>query len=49
MVSFLNALMSYLVVLGVITVVAGTATAIGINRAKKKDAERAAVEKGGNA
>lgn len=48
MVSFLNAFMSYLVVLIVIVAVAGVATAIGITMAKKKAAE-AAPDKGGKA
>lgn len=43
LVSFLNSFMSYLVVMLVIVVVAGTATAIGITMAKKKSAKDAAV------
>ena len=36
LVSFLNSFMSYLMVMLVIVVVAGVATAIGINMAKRK-------------
>ncbi len=43
LVNFLNSFMSYLVVMAVIVVVAGAATAIGITMAKKKNAG-----KGGN-
>lgn len=43
LVSFLNSFMSYLMVMLVIVVVAGVATAIGITMAKKKNAKEAAV------
>lgn len=50
LVSFLNSFMSYLMVMLVIVVVAGAATAIGIHMAKKKAARNAAVAaiKGGD-
>ena len=43
LVSFLNSFMSYLMVMLVIVVVAGVATAIGINMAKKKASRNEAV------
>ncbi len=43
LVSFLNSFMSYLMVMLVIVVVAGGATAIGINMAKKKASKNEAV------
>ena len=44
LVSFLNSFMSYFMVMLVIVVVAGVATAIGITMAKKKGAEAAGSE-----
>lgn len=41
LVSFLNSFMSYFVVLAVVVIVAGVATAIGISMAKKKNADAA--------
>ena len=50
MISFLNAFMSYLVVMIVIVVVAGVALTIGITAAKKKNAGAAGTAgKDGNA
>ena len=45
MVSFVNALLSYLFVMLVIVVVAGAAVAVGIHLRKKKDKQIAGEEK----